>query len=113
MKDSKGLYRIKTVNNLLDVIEVLASVESIGVTELTVTTGIPKNSVFRLLVNLLDRGYVDQDPVTEKYRLTSRFNELGANISLQQGSRIRTLVAALSEAISDSSIEEEFIEPTL
>ena len=109
MKKDKGSYRIRSVNNLLDVIEALSEVEEIGVTELALKLDLHKNNAFRLLVNLSDRGYAEQDPVTEKYRLTPRFNDLGAKISLQQGNRIRTLVNALSEVVSDSTTQEKVI----
>jgi DNA-binding IclR family transcriptional regulator len=97
-----SFYAIKSVNNLLNVIEELAQVESAGVTELSTKLGLHKNNVFRLLANLEERGYVSQDAVSEKYHLTSKFNQLGAQITVQSMGRIKSLVATLSQVVDEA-----------
>ena len=48
-----------------------------GVSEISRQTGLHKNRVFRILNTLTNRGYIEQDKETQKYRLGSGFLVLG------------------------------------
>jgi DNA-binding IclR family transcriptional regulator len=105
MNNRDKSYEINSVQNLLDVVEALSELDSIGVTDLASVTGLSKNNTFRLLRNLQDRGYVTKSDETDKYRLTSKFNVLGARIALTQGNRIQSLLKTLGDVVSEASVD--------
>lgn len=59
----------------------------LGVTELSHKLGLPKSVVHRILISMQKYGFVEKDPLTEKYRLGLRVFELGkvaaGNINLR------------------------------
>jgi IclR family KDG regulon transcriptional repressor len=81
MRRSKSDYSIQTVSNALRVLEAFGDEEELGVTELARRLGLHKNNVFRLLATLEEKGYVDQTPRTDRYRLGVRCLELGRSYS--------------------------------
>jgi IclR family KDG regulon transcriptional repressor len=75
----KSEYLIQSVARALDLLEAFTAREaSLGVTDLARRLGLHKNNVFRLLATLETRGYVDQDPETERYRLAPKVWEIAA-----------------------------------
>ncbi len=84
VKREKSNYVIQSVTHALDVLEELAkSRGEVGVTELSKRLDLHKNNVFRLLATLEIRGYVEQNPDSEDYRLGVKTNELGQSYLLQ------------------------------
>ncbi|HVP28896.1 MAG TPA: IclR family transcriptional regulator [Myxococcota bacterium] len=77
MKRTKSDYSIQTVTNALSLLEVFETEASIGVSELSRRLGLHKNNVFRLLATLEERGFVEQEPGGDRYRLSLRCFELG------------------------------------
>ena len=70
VRREKSNYTIQSVSHALDVMEQFnGSVDEIGVTELSKRLKLHKNNVFRLLATLEARGYIEQNKVTENYRL--------------------------------------------
>ena len=70
VRREKSNYTIQSVSHALDVLEQFnGSIEEIGVTELSKRLKLHKNNVFRLLATLEARGYIEQNKVTENYRL--------------------------------------------
>ncbi|MDK2986683.1 MAG: IclR family transcriptional regulator, regulon repressor, partial [Clostridia bacterium] len=68
MKNGKN--GIKSIDKALDVLETLASENrAIGVTELSKILNTNKSTLHGTLSTLLNRGYLDQDPETGKYKL--------------------------------------------
>ncbi|MGH8377173.1 MAG: IclR family transcriptional regulator [Pseudomonas sp.] len=62
----------------LDVLEEVAAAQGeIGVSELAVKLATTKGSVFRHLKTLVERGYLNQNPATSRYRLGIRAYVLG------------------------------------
>jgi DNA-binding IclR family transcriptional regulator len=56
-----------------DLIELLArDAAAMGVSELAQALDLPKSGVHRLLAHLVERGWVEQDAATQRYRLTLR-----------------------------------------
>ncbi|MFH0924481.1 MAG: IclR family transcriptional regulator [bacterium] len=77
-RNEEKQYLVKAVINALDVLEVfIGKEEEIGVGELSRRLDLPKNKIFRLLSTLKERGFVEQNKVTEKYRLGLKVFELG------------------------------------
>ena len=71
-------YIVKSVLNALDLLDAfICKEEEFGVGELSRKLDIPKNKVFRLLTTLSEKGYIEQNEVTEKYRLGLKAFELG------------------------------------
>jgi DNA-binding IclR family transcriptional regulator len=60
---------VQSVDRAVSVMELLARTGSSGVTEVAREIGIHKSTAYRLLTTLRDRGLVEQDETTEKYRL--------------------------------------------
>ena len=77
MKRSKSEYVIQTVANALRLLEAFREEEELGVTELSRRLVLHKNNVFRLLATLEEKGYVEQSPGSERYRLGIRCLEAG------------------------------------
>lgn len=72
-------YPLHTLEAAFDVIESFLSAQDSaqGVTEISRRLGLSKTRVFRILYTLTGRGYVQQDPHTQKYTLGLGFLALG------------------------------------
>lgn len=57
--------------------EMVNLAEGVGVTDLARRLGMPKSRIYRFLQTLSSLGYVEQDAVTERYRLTLKLYHLG------------------------------------
>lgn len=65
--------KIQLVEKITDLLELLADSDSgIGVRELARLSGIPRNTVSRLLASLQEEGWAFHDPLTDKYRIGLR-----------------------------------------
>jgi DNA-binding IclR family transcriptional regulator len=85
-KKEKSEYLIQSVSHALDLLEQFHDeVDEMGVTELSKRLKLHKNNVFRLLATLESRGYIDQNKVTENYRLGLKTLELGQTFVKQMG----------------------------
>jgi DNA-binding IclR family transcriptional regulator len=103
-KKEKSEYIIQAVSHALDLLEQFHDdVDELGVTELSKRLKLHKNNVFRLLATLESRNYIEQNKVTENYRLGLKTLELGQTFIRQMGllrqSRpvLESLVAACNE----------------
>lgn len=62
----------------LDVLEALSQVsEGLGISELAARLSLNKNAVFRITHTLTDRQYLERDPLTKRFRLSTKFLALG------------------------------------
>ena len=85
-KKEKSDYLIQSVSHALDLLEQFHDeVDELGVTELSKRLKLHKNNVFRLLATLESRGYMEQNKVTENYRLGLKTLELGQTFVKQMG----------------------------
>ena len=85
-KKEKSEYIIQAVSHALDLLEQFYDdVDELGVTELSKRLKLHKNNVFRLLATLESRGYIEQNRVTENYRLGLKTLELGQTFIKQMG----------------------------
>ena len=69
----------------LKLMERLASESELGITELSSACGWSKASIYRILQSLLHLGYVRQNPVTEKYYLTTKLFRVGSSVIRRRG----------------------------
>jgi DNA-binding IclR family transcriptional regulator len=77
-------YHLHSLNNTLDVIEALAAeAREMALSEITSNVGLSKSAVHRILLNLVNRGYVDSDG--GRYRLATRFWEIGLVVFARWG----------------------------
>ena len=85
-RKEKSEYLIQAVSHALDLLEQFhGEVDELGVTELSKRLKLHKNNVFRLLATLESRGYIEQNRVTENYRLGLKTLELGQTFIRQMG----------------------------
>lgn len=125
VRREKSNYTIQSVSHSLDVLEQFnGNVDEIGVTELSKRLKLHKNNVFRLLATLEARGYIEQNKITENYRLGLKCLQLGQTFIHQLGlliqarSTLEDLVRLTKEsafvAIRKGSaiVPLEFVEPS-
>jgi DNA-binding IclR family transcriptional regulator len=67
MSDSEG--NLQSVRRAISALEQIADAGELGVTELGRRLDVHKATASRLVATLADRGLLERDPVTEKYRL--------------------------------------------
>lgn len=72
-----GGEALKSVASALDVLELFASDQQLGVSDIARRLGIAKSTAHRLLSTLASRGFVEQEPETGQYRLGLHIYELG------------------------------------
>ncbi|MFJ5304308.1 IclR family transcriptional regulator [Streptomyces sp. NPDC088350] len=82
--ESREERKIASVANAMRLIEKLDTLGEAGVSELSRELGVSKPAVDRLLVTLLDSGFVEQNAESRRYRLSIRF------IAIANGIRPRT-----------------------
>jgi DNA-binding IclR family transcriptional regulator len=71
-------YIIQSVDHALDVLEAFQGEEDeLGITELSRRLRLHKNNIFRILATLENRGYIEQNRITDNYRLGLGTLELG------------------------------------
>jgi DNA-binding IclR family transcriptional regulator len=74
----KESYSIQAVENALDVLEALSEIEDdVRISQLSEKLGMNKTSVFRLLATFENRGYVEREELSGKYRLGLSAYEIG------------------------------------
>lgn len=124
VRREKANYIIQSVSHSLDVLEQFnRNVDEIGVTELSKRLKLHKNNVFRLLATLEARGYVEQNKITENYRLGLKCLQLGQTFIHQMGLLVqsRAVLLDLTKATEESAyvairkggaiIPLDFVEP--
>ena len=72
---------VQSVDRAVSVMEMLSRRGWSGVTEVANALGIHKSTAYRLLTTLRDRGLVEQDAATEKYRLGFGLVLLASSVS--------------------------------
>jgi len=73
---------VKSADRTLDILEYVGhAAERPSFSHMLADLGIPRSSLFHLLNNLLARGYLEQDPLTDRYRLGARVRELAKTLA--------------------------------
>jgi len=108
VRREKSNYTIQSVSHALDVLEQFnGSVDEIGVTELSKRLKLHKNNVFRLLATLEARGYIEQNKLTESYRLGLKCLQVGQTFIHQMGLLLQS--HAVLEELAKSVQESVFV----
>ena len=70
-----GKYSVPVVRSTFRILEELSRLQTLGLREITLGTGIPKSTVFRILNTLLEMGYVVRD-AERNYRVSFSLGRL-------------------------------------
>ena len=82
----KESYSIQAVENALDVLEALSEIEDdVRISQLSEKLAMNKTSVFRLLATFENRGYVEREEESGKYRLGLSAYEIGQKFLSRMG----------------------------
>jgi IclR family transcriptional regulator, KDG regulon repressor len=83
---TKDSYSIQSVDNALDVLEALCEEEDeVRISHLSEKLGMNKTSVFRLMATFENRGYVEKEPGSGRYRLGVSAYEMGQKFLSRMG----------------------------
>jgi len=74
-RDRSGIQAVHLTFDILE--ELMTAQKELGVSEITHRLGSSKGTIFRHLQTLLERGYISQNPNTQRYRLGTRAHLLG------------------------------------
>ena len=74
---------MKSLSKAIDTIDAVAEAGSAGIRELSSLTGFPPSTIHRIVATLVEKHYLQQDPVTKRYSLSFRFLELGSRVQQQ------------------------------
>jgi len=82
----KESYSIHAVENALDVLEALSEIDDdVRISQLSEKLSMNKTSVFRLLATFENRGYVEREELSGKYRLGLSAYEIGQKFLSRMG----------------------------
>jgi len=82
----KESYSIQAVENALDVLEALSEIDDdVRISQLSEKLAMNKTSVFRLLATFENRGYVEREEQSGKYRLGLSAYEIGQRFLSRMG----------------------------
>jgi DNA-binding IclR family transcriptional regulator len=77
----KGSYSIQSVENALDLLEIMCELEGdVRISQLSEKLGMNKTSIFRLLATFENRGYVEKEQNSGKYKLGLTAYEMGQKL---------------------------------
>lgn len=80
-------YAVPAVESAISLLEALGAAQPMSLTELSKKLELGKSSVYRLLVTLVRRGYVERDPRSDRYQLTYGLLALGGRAVERLGLR--------------------------
>jgi len=106
LRKEKSDYLIQSVSHALDLLEQFRDeVDELGVTELSKRLKLHKNNIFRLLATLESRGYIEQNKITENYRLGIKTLELGQTFIRQLGllRQSRPVLESVAKACNETT----------
>jgi IclR family KDG regulon transcriptional repressor len=71
-------YQVRVLDRAVDILDALTARRTdLSIREIVETTGLNRSTAIRLVANLERRGMVQQDPVTNRFRLGHRLFEMG------------------------------------
>lgn len=77
-----GVNSVQSVDRALTILDILQEIpDGLGVTELSYKLDVSKSTVHRLLMSLLQNGFVKQDQQSERYILGLKLIKLGQSVS--------------------------------
>lgn len=104
IKPNSDKYQVKVLQKVFRLLELFSEeVQELSAAEITARLNYDKTTVFRLLANLEDEGYLDQDPQTGKFRLGMKLFFLGNMVSPYR--YLREAAKPLLEQLNEESGE--------
>lgn len=80
-QEPRSKYMVPNLERALIIIEYLLDYpDGLGLTELTSGLGYPKNSIFRITMTLMDKGYLVRDEQTKRFRVSRKFLVIGHRV---------------------------------
>jgi DNA-binding IclR family transcriptional regulator len=95
---------VKSLDRGLDILEYVAGcAEPPSFSQLLISLGIPRSSLFHLLTNLLSRNFLEREPKTERYRLGAEIGNLAKRVKKPSlGDRVAPFLQRLSVEVSET-----------
>jgi DNA-binding IclR family transcriptional regulator len=90
-------YEIAVLGRALDLLELLGEQSGLTLTELAQQARLNKVTVFRILVNLVRRGYMQRDKASGRYRLGLKLMQLSSRLT--DGLDVRSVARHVLEAL--------------
>ncbi|BAS28153.1 IclR family transcriptional regulator [Limnochorda pilosa] len=106
MRPSTGQY-LQTVARAMDLLNCFQEVSEWSLSELARHLGLSKTVTFRLAATLASKGYLEQDPVTKRYRLGARPIVLG--LAAAQRLDVREVARPILQRLTDETGETAFL----
>lgn len=103
---SQDKLAVRSVHRALDLLEALKDrIPEKGVSELSSELSLSLTTTYRLLTTLKDRGYVEKDTKTSKYRLGLKAFEIGSAVTRRMGIRdeARPILTDLAKETGNSA----------
>ena len=96
---------LQSVDNALKILELFTGSQELGVTDVSKTMGLGRSTAHRLLSTLENRGFVEQNPTTGKYRLGMKIVHIGASVlgRLNIVTECRPFLEQISDETGESS----------
>ena len=91
-------YSVPVVRSTFRILEELSRSKSLGLREVTQSTGIPKSTVFRILSTLVSIGYVTRD-LQRNYRISPSLSNLVSDEAITE--ELRRLALPLMQELRD------------
>ncbi|WP_042167300.1 IclR family transcriptional regulator [Paenibacillus gorillae] len=77
----EGKSHVRAVDRALDILLCFTTGTNLAMTEIAEKVGLHKSTVHRMLATLEDKGFVERDPISDRYHLGIRVWELSAHLS--------------------------------
>jgi DNA-binding IclR family transcriptional regulator len=81
MTEEASSHNVRAVTRALAILNSFAGKGLQSLAEVTVATGLDKGTTRRLLLTLMDSGFIAQDPATQHYRLGRAIRDLAASVA--------------------------------
>lgn len=99
---------MKSLRKIIDILDYLSDVKrDVGVTELSLKLNLPKNTVHRILKDLLEYSIVEQEKDTSKYRMWLRL--LKYSNSLLRSFDLRQIAKPILKRVCNETGETTFL----
>lgn len=78
---------VKSLVKALDILELLDGERELGITDMSEILALDKSTIHRIISTLRDKGYVNQNPLNNKYFNSFKLFEMGNNVVEKLGLR--------------------------
>jgi DNA-binding IclR family transcriptional regulator len=95
---------VQSIRKVFRLMEVLSQEDEMSVTELSNVIVLNKATTFRLLNTLKTLGYIEQNPVNEKYRMNLKLFQIGSNVvsRIDEIREARPVIERLGDATGEN-----------